>query len=52
MFMLGVREVGQVGLIERLKVVKEGLHDIFIKVVVWEELGHCHENGIAIFGGQ
>ena len=46
-----VCQMCQVGLIQRLEVVEQGLHHILIEVVVREQLVHGHEDRVAPFLG-
>ena len=52
MLMLCVSQMSEIGLIERLEVMKESLHHILVKVVVRKELCHCHKDRVAPFGCQ
>lgn len=49
---LSVRQVSQIGLIERFEVVKQGFHDILVEVIVWQQFTHGHKDGITAFISQ
>ena len=46
--MLFICKMSLISLIERLKIMEQGLHNVFIEVVVWKELVHKHEYWIAV----
>jgi hypothetical protein len=44
--------MSQIRLIERFEVMKEGLHHVFVEVIVREELAHRHEDWITALEGK